>query len=749
MRREKLCEEPARARERWSGVKRWLKTVAGVVGGLVLMAGTVHGQDDNTVIADWTVDSVDTMAQAFGAAGANDSTREHRTVSASGGVLRVEESDDDYSGGKYVSSAGTKVTTIPVAMLQEVDKPEPSADKDSFTWLELKAVGNLKLFHEVAANGNSTDAESLGLPFDSPATANTVYAAVNALVAQAAAGKADSAKGYFASGNAKRAKGDWAGAIDDATLAIALMPDYAEAYNLRGLAKRQQQDLNGAIVDYSQAIALKPDFATAYSNRGWAKYVDADTAGALEDLDKAVELNPKGALALYDRGNVHYDQQAWADALKDYTLALEANPSLDRARNRLWLVMAKMGQADVATVQVKEYLAGRKTGKPDDWTVKIGDYLTGQLSEADLIAAAASPNGAVNAAQKSEAYFYIGAKDLIEGNQTAAVRNFRLSVVAAWLQSDVSYISSMEAMRALDHPTAEAPPPPTDLTAADGPWVADDILAPLRPQTAIAQAYNFDPVPHTAGRGITVAVISQGMFKALKDSLGDRVSAESVLASDPDPYFKDDGSGEGGIEVEGLVAALAPEAKIISIKALDADGQASFADIAKAIARATELKASILLLPIGSDEDNGAVTSAVQASLSKGVLVVASAGNAGKYGAGFPARMYGVAAVGAVDENDKVASYSNYGGGIIYAPGDEVVSVSYGSNRKAFSGTTYAVGVAGGIYAVVWSQNPRLTAAAVIGLVRNHAAMVADPSGSLAPRMDGQAALAAVLKAGK
>jgi tetratricopeptide (TPR) repeat protein len=61
-------------------------------------------------------------------------------------------------------------------------------------------------------------------------------------------------------------------------------------YINRGWAKRAKGDFDGAIADYSKAIELNPKLAVAYSNRGEAKKAKGDQEGADADLAQAEKL---------------------------------------------------------------------------------------------------------------------------------------------------------------------------------------------------------------------------------------------------------------------------------------------------------------------------------------------------------------------------------------------------------------------------------------------------------------------------
>mgnify|MGYP001809656039 CR=1 FL=1 len=88
----------------------------------------------------------------------------------------------------------------------------------------------------------------------------------------------------------KYIQGDYKGAIDDFTVAIALDPKCALPYKHRGYAKNDLQDYPAAIEDYSRAIKLDKKSGEVYRERGLAKELAGDTEGAFADFKKAAKL---------------------------------------------------------------------------------------------------------------------------------------------------------------------------------------------------------------------------------------------------------------------------------------------------------------------------------------------------------------------------------------------------------------------------------------------------------------------------
>ena len=64
---------------------------------------------------------------------------------------------------------------------------------------------------------------------------------------------------FLISGNFKRHKDNWAGALADFNRALEMNPKNAAAYAQRGVARQIEGDFSGALSDYDKFIALKPD----------------------------------------------------------------------------------------------------------------------------------------------------------------------------------------------------------------------------------------------------------------------------------------------------------------------------------------------------------------------------------------------------------------------------------------------------------------------------------------------------------
>jgi len=161
--------------------------------------------------------------------------------------------------------------------------------------------------------------------------------------------KADYYRAFNNRGNARYAKGDIKGALEDFNWAIRLKPDFANTYNNRANVRKAKADLAGALEDYNEAIRLKPDsivtLSKALGNRANVRRILGDLDGALDDISRAIHLRPDSAEFFNSRGNVRLEKGDQEGALIDYEEALRLRPGFEKA------------------VQNRDVLLGRKRGR--------------------------------------------------------------------------------------------------------------------------------------------------------------------------------------------------------------------------------------------------------------------------------------------------------------------------------------------------------------------------------------------------
>ena len=220
------------------------------------------------------------------------------------------------------------------------------------------------------------------------------------------------------------------------------------------------------------------------------------------------------------------------------------------------------------------------------------------------------------------------------------------------------------------------------------------------------------------GEGITVAVIDTGVSK-----VPDLRETEFVEGYDfvNDRSNAEDDNGHG-THVAGTiaqstnnnygVAGIAYKAKIMPLKVLSGTGGGTVGDIAEAIRFAVDNKADVINMSLGGGGETQVMKEAIEYAYSKGVVIVAAAGNADDNSAAYPARFPHVIGVSAVDASGNKAPYSNFGAGIdIAAPGgsdtgkivQETIDPAQGGEPAflGFQGTSMAAPHVAGVVALI------------------------------------------------
>ena len=269
------------------------------------------------------------------------------------------------------------------------------------------------------------------------------------------------------------------------------------------------------------------------------------------------------------------------------------------------------------------------------------------------------------------------------------------------------------------------------------------------------------------GAGVGVGVIDSGIT-AWHDDLtaangqGQRVAHFADFVNGYTQPYDDFGHGThvagivagNGRDMNGARTAIAPGAQIIALKALDGEGHGTIsmiiAAIDYAVANKDALNIRVLNLSLGAtvteSYNTDPLTLAAKRAVDAGIVVVASAGNRGKYGTiGSPGNAPWVITVGASSHNgtvlrqdDTIASFSSRGPTMydldvkpdLVAPGHGTVSLSdpvslfYTTKSQyllgglvgtpytpylTLSGTSMAAPAVAGTVALMLQANPTLT----------------------------------------
>lgn len=233
--------------------------------------------------------------------------------------------------------------------------------------------------------------------------------------------------------------------------------------------------------------------------------------------------------------------------------------------------------------------------------------------------------------------------------------------------------------------------------------------APTDPNTAYApELLGVPDASCVTGAGTTVAVVDTGVQPDHPAFSGNVLPGRNVLGNND--QTADDGSGPmsgHGTHVAGIVDQVAPGARILPIKALDDNGVGDAFYLAKALDYAGTRNADVVNLSLGTTFDSRAVGEAVAATIGRGDLIVAAAGNSGAPSPlEYPASIPQVLSVASTDQNDRRSDFSSHNTAVdISAPGTEIVSAFPGNEYRTWSGTSMATPWVSGAVALLFDNN--------------------------------------------
>ncbi|AAZ25570.1 S8 family peptidase [Colwellia psychrerythraea] len=249
------------------------------------------------------------------------------------------------------------------------------------------------------------------------------------------------------------------------------------------------------------------------------------------------------------------------------------------------------------------------------------------------------------------------------------------------------------------------------------------------------------------GLGLSTDLYGRDKFWGTYDAINNNLSNYSNEESGHGTHVASI-AGNADYDVYGKVYGVAPNASLVGIKAFDAEGKATYADVIRGIEWALQVKDQINLRVLNMSFSGPArsyywedpLNQAVMKAWQAGIVVVASAGNSGPdpMTIGVPGNVPYIITVGAMTDNftesdpndDKLATFSAAGPTFegfvkpeIVAPGGHLSGLmAYdsqivqehpefhdGGRYFEMSGTSQAAGVVSGVVALMLTQDPALT----------------------------------------
>lgn len=213
---------------------------------------------------------------------------------------------------------------------------------------------------------------------------------------------------------------------------------------------------------------------------------------------------------------------------------------------------------------------------------------------------------------------------------------------------------------------------------------------------------------------VKVAIIDSGVNYS--DDINVYERKNFIPGEEELPVLYEDFSGHG-TSVAGIIAAkdnqegitgINSNVELYSARVLDSKNIAPINRVVQAIDWAVEKKVNIINLSFTTSRNSKELREAVERAYDAGILLIASTANKNK--ADYPAAYDCVMAVGAVDSNGKISTFSPSNNQIeITAPGEKILSTDVFDTLSVHSGTSLAAAHVTGVASLLWEKDINVT----------------------------------------
>jgi hypothetical protein len=222
----------------------------------------------------------------------------------------------------------------------------------------------------------------------------------------------------------------------------------------------------------------------------------------------------------------------------------------------------------------------------------------------------------------------------------------------------------------------------------------------------------------------TVAILDTGIDASHPDLAGQLAPGTSIV--DPTSDGTTDPNGHG-TWMAGIVAAATDNAtgiagigyagvKVMPVTVLGADGTGSDGDIIKGVIYAADHGANVILMSFTNPAFSQSLQDAIDYAWSKGVVVVAAAGNDESATVNYPAGDRGVVGVANTNESDSLNPTSNFGQDVFMAaPGTNIYTTSVGGSYATITGTSASAAEVAGAAALMKANSPDASNGVIVG----------------------------------
>ncbi|MHC4973720.1 MAG: S8 family peptidase [Planctomycetota bacterium] len=265
----------------------------------------------------------------------------------------------------------------------------------------------------------------------------------------------------------------------------------------------------------------------------------------------------------------------------------------------------------------------------------------------------------------------------------------------------------------------------------DLPTLGSDLLGAIAVQPGLDLLDLAAAQVVTRGAGVVVGVVDTGVDVTHPYLMANlEPNGFDFIDGDPDPnetrdFVDNDEDGlvdeqfGHGTFVASLVLAVAPDARILPVRALNDDGIGTTSTVAAGIIWAVDNGAHIVNVSVDIPSASEPVREAIHYAEAREVVVVAAGGNSGDNQVIFPARFSDVIGVAAVDGTGVVPDFSNVGSMVnLVAPGVDLIGAypmtESPDGTAHWSGTSFSAPLVAGSAALVIAVSPGLQADEVI-----------------------------------
>jgi subtilisin family serine protease len=237
------------------------------------------------------------------------------------------------------------------------------------------------------------------------------------------------------------------------------------------------------------------------------------------------------------------------------------------------------------------------------------------------------------------------------------------------------------------------------------------------------------PLDHTysyslTGKGVTAYVVDTGILMSHREFGGRAVGGFDITRGGKALDCNGHGTHVSGT-LGGATYGVAKQVRLVAVRVLDCNGEGSTAGVIAGIDWVTGNhrpgQPAVANLSLGGGSSQ-ALDDAVSRSIADGITYAVASGNGDILGSGVdacgesPGRVPEALTVGATDDTDARASFSNYGRCVdLYAPGVDITSSwnTGPTDISTISGTSMSSPHVAGVAALVLQRSPRATPKAV------------------------------------